>query len=157
MDLPYMDDCQLTGPLVKPSRLDVEVRKYHRRTAAQAAKHREDRAHDALMQELRKQAYARDRGLCRAFNYILKLHTDNPEQWAHPHHFIFRSLGGRDELSNIITLSRYAHELIHRHKTLEIAGDPMGTLIFTRHYLDQGRSETWTSTVGERNAGMETR
>ncbi len=149
LNLPYQDDFQPTGPIAKPSSLEVEKRKYTRRTAAQVAKHREDRAHEAIMRDLRKRAYARDRGLCRAFNYVLKLTTDNPEAYAHPHHMVMKSLGGADELENIITLSRYAHDLVHQH-VLDIAGDPNGTLIFTRHYLDQGRSESWSSTVGER-------
>lgn len=37
----------------------------------------------------------------------------------HPHHIIFRSQGGNDELTNLITLCAQCHSAVHEHK-LEI-------------------------------------
>ncbi|MCI5836251.1 MAG: HNH endonuclease [Veillonellaceae bacterium] len=52
---------------------------------------------------LRKQCYDRDEGLCVMCG---RPGTDS-------HHIVFRSQGGKDELTNLATLCRYCHEQAH--------------------------------------------
>lgn len=52
---------------------------------------------------LRKQCYDRDEGLCVMCG----------RQGTDAHHIVFRSQGGKDELTNLATLCRYCHEQAH--------------------------------------------
>lgn len=43
----------------------------------------------------------------------------NSSWYLHPHHVVYRSLGGEDELNNLLTLCWQCHEAAHR-KLLKI-------------------------------------
>jgi 5-methylcytosine-specific restriction endonuclease McrA len=42
----------------------------------------------------------------------------NGRNGVHPHHVIYRSQGGKDELSNLLTLCACCHRAVHDHKLL---------------------------------------
>lgn len=73
---------------------------------------------------VRRQVLARDKGKCRAYGTRA---TD-------VHHILARSLGGKDEPSNLVAVSRRAHEDIHGHLLLvrwSDDNDRSGTVTFT--------------------------
>lgn len=143
-------------PLTKPSALAVKVRKHERKTSRKRAKDDDDRAHASVMAELRRLAFMRDRGRCRVFGTPLVLVTDNPSKLSHAHHVVFRSLGGRDELSNLATISPAAHDLIHHSssKRLIVVGDADETLTCQLVEPETGKLlHEWFSVAGERVIG----
>ncbi len=58
----------------------------------------------ALNPKIAKQVYVRDGWKCRHCKWTAGLH---------PHHIIFKSQGGKDELSNLITLCFACHRGVH--------------------------------------------
>lgn len=136
------------GPFLKPSPLDTAIRKHARKRARQAVKTEATRDRALRLSALRRACYMRDAGRCRAYGVPLKLITDNPELLAHAHHLVYRSAGGGDEMSNLVTLSPRAHRDEHEHR-LVISGDPSGTLTFVERNLETGKViRMWESTVG---------
>lgn len=128
------------GPILKPSALDRQIEKYKRRMAKAKDKRAEERREREAWSVVRKAAFVRDRGRCRAFGTPLSLVTANPELLAHAHHVVFRSAGGSDDLSNVCTLSPRAHEMVHRHM-LDVEGDANATLTFRQRHPETGRIE----------------
>lgn len=136
-------------PLWKPTKLERDLSKWARRVDREKRKAAERRAEAAVWSDLRKRVFARDGGRCRAYGLPLKLYSVNPLEQAHTHHIVFRSAGGQDVMSNLITLSPAAHQQIHQHK-LDVAGDGNGVVTFTVRHLETGKVvEQWTSEVGQ--------
>lgn len=57
---------------------------------------------------------------------------------GHRHHLVYRSAGGKDETSNLVTLCADCHNDEHKHRLL-IEGDPDAKLTFWR----KGEHETF--------------
>lgn len=136
---------RLAQPLWKPSRQDAAERRYDRRQERRAEKRAEDRVIRQRRSAVRVDAFRREQGRCRAYGVPLKLVTDNPYELAHSHHIVYRSAGGADSLDNCVILSPQAHRDEHEHR-LQIAGDPNGTLTFTKINPETGDVlERWES------------
>lgn len=58
---------------------------------------------------LRKEALKRDNYTCQKCKLVFKTYT----QFLHIHHKIYLSCGGKNELSNLITLCKYCHFALH--------------------------------------------
>lgn len=141
-------------PLTKPELGSFRDGLRHRRAvrrqdAEKAARQAEREA--ARAWELRKaDVYKRDQGRCRAFNVSLRLKARHEGDLTamHPHHVIFRSQGGTDDLENIATLSPVAHDLIHglHAKRLHCSGNANETLTFWFTDAETGKVlSTWES------------
>lgn len=66
------------------------------------------RAHQDEMRELRPQVFTRDRYECRA-----RFSDRCNGRAEHAHHLLPRSAGGRDMLSNLLSVCRACHHEIH--------------------------------------------
>ena len=84
-------------------------------------------------QENRVLCFERDKGRCRAcYTQDLRLECADPFLVAHAHHIVYRSRGGKDDLSNLCILCAICHESQHQ-KRLSITGNPNGTLVFREY------------------------
>jgi len=63
---------------------------------------------------------------------------------GHRHHIVYRSAGGRDETSNLVSLCAGCHNDEHKHR-LRIEGDPNVALMFFR----KGDDGVWYCTREE--------
>lgn len=121
-----------------------------RRAEAEKAARKAERDAAAAWEVRKAEAYKRDHGHCRAFGTPLRLKPryEGDLTAMHPHHVIFRSRGGSDELDNIATLSPEAHDLIHglRAERLHCAGHANETLTFWLTDAETGRVlRSWES------------
>jgi 5-methylcytosine-specific restriction endonuclease McrA len=107
--------------LLKPSRLDRLGRKNTKRLAKARAKRLKDERDRFTWQLVRAAVYNRDGGKCRVCQKALMLHSRDPYQEAHTHHVVYRSRGGTDEMSNLVTICGLHHAMEHQH-TLGITG-----------------------------------
>ena len=57
-----------------------------------------------MQSKIRRQCFERDKYRCRSCNNSNGLH---------PHHIVYRSAGGKDELSNLVTVCWVCHRAIH--------------------------------------------
>lgn len=74
-----------------------------------------------------KQVDARDRGRCRACGRQCDTRAIDPLEKGHRHHIEFRSKGGQDVASNLVTLCAVCHDKVHVKRTLRIeATTPYG-------------------------------
>lgn len=137
------------GPLVKPSRLDRDDAKFARQQDRARERRRRERAEQAAWEVIRAGVYQRDQGRSRASGTPLKLHSQNPREVADCNHLIFRSAGGSSDPSNLCTLTREEHDMVHaRHPryVLDISGDANSTLTFVRRDVETGKVlELWES------------
>jgi 5-methylcytosine-specific restriction endonuclease McrA len=127
--------------LTKPSALDRDVAKARQRQARAKLKASTDRQVAAAWTVIRKAVYARDKGCSRYSGTPVFLYHPDPEQVAHTNHIVFRSAGGSDELSNLVTLTPREHEMVHaRHPkyVLDITGDANDVLTFTKRAHETG-------------------
>lgn len=135
-------------PNFKPSRIATALARYDRKQKQRAAKLLEKLATKrqamSLWQERRRELYVLDGGRCRAYGMPLKLQSENPYTLAHAHHFIYRSAGGTDDLSNLVLLSPEAHRDEHDGLLL-IEGQPRGVLTFTKKNLKGQIERVWQS------------
>lgn len=88
-------------------------------------------------------AYNRDNGCSRASGRHLKFRNGSPFTIADPHHIIWKSAGGPDELWNVCTLDRSEHDRVHmrgNYKTrLEVEGNANETLTFREFDAETGK------------------
>lgn len=145
--------------VTQAGRLEAATRKHDRRQGRQKEKQEGDRVAREVFAARREQAYRRDLGRCRAFGVALKLVSDDPLKlaawWetAQPHHKNYRSRGGTDDVSNLITLSPKAHKWIHDGR-IRVFGEPDGVLSFVLIELETGRVlQEWESVAGKRVVG----
>lgn len=135
------------GPLVKPSKLDRELAKHARRQAQASHRKADARRQAAAWNKLADRVFTRDKGRCRATGAVLKRHASHPLEQAQIHHVVFRSAGGGDETSNLVTLSPLAHRAVHEHR-LDITGNGDGTVMCRERDLETGRIvRVWDSPV----------
>lgn len=78
--------------------------------------------------DLKRQCFERDRWRCR--------HCGRREG-LHCHHIVFRSRGGLDMLSNLITICFHEHNEVHQEK-LWLEGDANGKVLATRIACPEG-------------------
>ncbi len=150
LTLPYADDLRSHRRLVKPTKLERQAAKQERIKAIAKVRKKQLKADLDAFAELRAKVYARDHGCCRAYGTPVKLRSDNPLIVAHAHHIVFRSAGGADISSNLVTLCPKAHYLIHQH-LLSVEGDGDGTVTFTLRDGESGDAvESWDSPGGAR-------
>ncbi len=76
---------------------------------------------------------ARDEGQCRVCGTRANPHVTTLLGRLHRHHIAYRSRGGEDITSNIVSLCAACHDEIHIHGTLHLEGDadlrdPIGRL-----------------------------
>ena len=67
-----------------------------------------------------RQVDSRDRGRCRACSRQCDTKAIDPLEKGHRHHIEFRSKGGQDIASNLVTLCAVCHDKIHVKRTLRI-------------------------------------
>lgn len=143
LNLPYRDD--LKHDLSKPTRLDRDVAKHEDRQAKARAKRQREREADAAWRVLREQIWRRDGGVCRATGQPLELYHESPLRMTQTHHIVWRSAGGKDVSSNLISVSARIHDEIHAHK-LDVSGNGDELVTFTRRNLETGKIErSWDS------------
>jgi 5-methylcytosine-specific restriction endonuclease McrA len=73
----------------------------------------------------------RDQWTCRACSRRVRSTLAAVADRLEHHHLVFRSRGGRDETSNVVTLCLLDHSEAQRHE-LTITGNPDSTLTFER-------------------------
>ena len=61
---------------------------------------------------LKREVYERDDYTCIFWNRFSHDHTSLDK----PHHIIYKSQGGKDEINNLVTLCIYCHAEVHRNK-----------------------------------------
>ena len=74
-----------------------------------------------MTKELSKECFNRDGWRCR------HCHTSHG---LHPHHIVYRSHGGKDEIDNLVTLCWLCHQEIHHGKLLmNVERNPEGEIV----------------------------
>lgn len=73
------------------------------------------RGETALM-KLRREVRARDGHQCQSCHVPVFVHASNPLQRAQVHHIQFRSKGGTNDHTNLITVCAECHAKIHIHE-----------------------------------------
>ena len=71
--------------------------------------------------DLRKAVRARDGSQCQCCHIPVFVSAANPLQRAQVHHMRFKSKGGTDEMSNLVTVCAECHAKIHAHE-IEVRG-----------------------------------
>ena len=74
-----------------------------------------------MQSKLRRQCFERDDWRCR--------HCGN-RNGLHPHHIVYKSQGGKDELDNLLTLDWICHRAVHENHLVVIVED--GIIKFER-------------------------
>ena len=77
----------------------------------------------------------RDKRICRACGTRSDPDAMGLTKRGHRHHIVYRSAGGKDESSNLVTLCAKCHNAEHRHR-LEIRGNADEKLEFWRRSED---------------------
>lgn len=140
-DLPTFDPRARTAT-AKPSRLDRDVKKFEGKVGRRKAKTKRDRENAKEQTARRRAVFERDQSRSRASGVLVRWADENPSLVGHRHHIVFRSVGGSDDLSNLVLLTESEHEMAHARGSkyvLDIAGDANGTLTFTQRELETGR------------------
>ena len=106
----------LSKPEKGSGRAASQARRFARRLAARKAKRKAARDEALIFAELRRQVWERDGRRCRVCGTSLALATGNPFVDLHAHHVVFRSQGGTDDLSNLVSLCHACHEGVHQHR-----------------------------------------
>lgn len=114
--------------------LEHSLWKATRKRDKRLKKAREDR-HKRLQVSLAKDAinraiFARDRGRCRVCDIPVLLFTSDDFARMQPHHIIYASAQGSDELPNRCALCLKCHALEHGHR-ISIEGNGNETLTVT--------------------------
>lgn len=132
-------------PLPGSGRLERRNRKRELAVAVTKAEKRAELQAAEDWRERRLEVYTRDHGTDRSFGIALIFEGDSLTTRAQIHHILYRSHGGSDDMSNLVTLSQKAHQMIHDGE-LTVEGDANGTLTFTQKDLNTGRTvNTWES------------
>ena len=132
------------APLLKVGRLAPALRKLERIRKDKRAKLEDVRKHRIQATRIRLEVFRRDRWVCRAcFRRMLWQH-DDPRRVGHAHHVVYRSAGGSDQPSNLVTLCAACHEQEHQH-LLTIEGRPDATLTFTLRDTHRNVLHVWES------------
>lgn len=111
----------MPAPLLKPSKLERDVRRYERKQAKAVDLRKKERAAARMWLKVRAAVYDRDHGQCRVCGNPVRFQSRSPFDIAHTHHIVYRSAGGTDDLSNLVLLCGPCHSDEHRHK-LDISG-----------------------------------
>lgn len=101
--------------IAKSSRLQRDVEKYNHRIEAKAAKDLAKRQTAKLRSALSALVKLRDKGCCRVCNVPTVRHG-HPALIGAAHHIVYRSAGGKDELSNLIWTCAKCHDDEHHHE-----------------------------------------
>lgn len=96
---------------------------------------------EATWKEVCEVVDARDKRICRACGKHSRLDACTLLERGHRHHIVYRSAGGQDVSSNLVTLCAFDHNEEHQHR-LSIRGDADKVLEFWRRnedgwYLDR--------------------
>lgn len=121
----------MPAPLLKPSKLERDVRRYERRQAKAKATRATAGKEARLWQRIRSTVFERDRGRCRVCDVSVRLTGRSPFDAAHVHHIKYRSAGGTDNLENLVLLCGVCHDDEHQHR-IDITGNGDGQLVVTR-------------------------
>jgi 5-methylcytosine-specific restriction endonuclease McrA len=89
----------------------------------------------AAWEKARKAVDARDKRICRACGKRSELDAVGLTKRGHRHHLVYRSAGGKDISSNLVTLCSKCHNEEHMHR-LRIDGDADVKLEFWRLAVD---------------------
>jgi 5-methylcytosine-specific restriction endonuclease McrA len=109
-----------------------------KRKAKTAAKRKAKEAERQAWLRMRMRIYERDKGCCRCCQKPVKFTSGDWDQ-ASTHHIVYRSAGGSDETSNLVTICMRDHQAEHGH-LLSIEGNADGLLSFVRYrFTDAGR------------------
>lgn len=107
--------------LLKPSKLDRLGRQNLKRLAKARAKRLEREQEQFLWQIVRVACFNRDKGRCRVCDRRLKLHSRDPFEVQNTHHLRYKSAGGSDAMTNLLSLCIRCHSAEHQH-TLSLTG-----------------------------------
>ncbi len=105
----------------KPSRLDRDVAKWATRVAKAAKRNAEVRAAKATWLKRSKECEQRDGGICRLCGNPTMKPPCDPRFIGAPHHIVYRSAGGSDDLSNLLWMHAVCHNREHAHE-IKITG-----------------------------------
>jgi 5-methylcytosine-specific restriction endonuclease McrA len=109
-----------------------------KRKAKSAAQRKAKEAERQAWLRMRMRIYERDKGLCRCCLKPVKFTSGDWDQ-HHTHHVLYRSAGGLDVTSNLISLCMKCHQAEHGH-LLEIEGNPDQLCTLTKFkFTDAGR------------------
>jgi 5-methylcytosine-specific restriction endonuclease McrA len=112
----------VTTPLLKPSQYERIVGRYEKRIVRERVKTAETRKAQKAWSELSAKVCARAKGICQVSGaQTTRYGKGDPRLWGQAHHIVFRSAGGKDEMSNLIWVTFEIHTCIHHHQ-LDVTG-----------------------------------
>ena len=85
----------------------------------------------ARLRAIHKYVDVRDKGRCRACGAFVKPDAKQLELRAHRHHITFRSAGGEDTTSNLVTCCAKCHADIHAYR-MTASGNADQSVAFSR-------------------------
>ena len=133
----------MTLPQFKASRFERDVAKFDRRMAKATAKRKQKQDEAVAWAKRARECYDRDHGLSRISGRPLEFRSPNPWKVGDPHHIVWRSAGGSDELSNLALIGRDEHDMGHGRGNFkfryEIEGDANHTLTIRQYATETGR------------------
>lgn len=103
---------------------------------------------EARLREAYKLVDKRDRYKCRACGHPCDPNSVDVLERAHRHHLTFRSKGGQDVASNLVTLCPTCHDRLHVKRTLRIEWGQHGSdgpLVIWRLIQDDPRVSWYIS------------
>lgn len=106
----------LACPKPRPSLLVKKAKRLHKAKAALLLRHA---------------VRARDGHQCQSCHVPVSVGYANPLQHAHVHHIQFRSQGGPDAMTNLITVCAECHAKIHAHE-LKVVGTHASRVRFVK-------------------------
>ncbi len=127
----------------KPSKFQRDAAKWQKSQAKKRTKDKAKKAASAEWAAKARKCYDRDGGCSRASGRRLEFRCANPFKVADPHHIKWKSAGGSDEESNVVTVSRGEHDRIHMRGNyttrLEVEGDSNATLTWREFDAETGK------------------
>lgn len=141
------------GALAKPHGIDRAIAKHAKRVAKSRAKRALDAKAAAEWDVLKRAVYERDKGRCRVCGHARKLRSENPLDESDAHHIVFRSAGGENTTTNLVTVCSWpCHRHIHEHR-LSVTGSGDGEIVIQEIHPETGRVvRQWESRAPERNS-----
>lgn len=122
----------------KPSRFRRDVVKHAGKVEKAAAARKQSANERAIWKAIGRAVWTRDGGMCRVCSRHVRREHVYPTMAAQCHHIVYRSAGGSDEFSNLVTLCGQCHADEHEHR-ISITGSGNGVITVYRRHVETGK------------------